>query len=195
VIALAAADHLIALGVPALHLILPRQFERALHRLRASAGEENRAAVKRRSREIEQLLRELLRNFGGEVAGVRELQLRRLLGHGAHNSRVAMSDEVGDGAGGEIEILPAIPIEQPHSFPANDHGIGLIQRAMKYGGTACWCIGFRLNDRGTGIFLHRRIMLEAQLFCNPLGCTVKRIARENCHLDSPRFLACPIGIY
>ena len=107
-----------------------------------------------------------LRDLGGEVAGVRELDLRRLLCHGADDGRVTVSDEVDDSAGGEIEILPAIRIEQPRAFPTNGDGIRLIQRAMKYGGTPCWCIRFRLNDRGTGVFLHRRIMREPQPFCN-----------------------------
>ncbi len=80
VITLAPADHLVALGMSTLDLILSRQLQRALDRLRTSAGKKHRTATKRGSGEFKKLPGKLFRNVGSEVTGVGKLEPSDLLG-------------------------------------------------------------------------------------------------------------------
>ncbi len=149
-VALPTADDLVAFGVSALHLILARQFQGTLDRFGASAGKENGAIAKRRSCEIQNFPRKFFGNISREIAGVGELELRRLLGHGASNRRIAVPDKIDDGATGKVENLAAASVIQPYSFATNGDRIRLIQNTMQDSRP-------RNRDR-KGIFLHGRII-------------------------------------
>jgi hypothetical protein len=82
VIALISAEDLVPLALADFYLILTREFQRRLDRFRTSARKVNRAAFEVFSGEGQQLLRIFLGDGSRELAGVNELQLARLLGHG-----------------------------------------------------------------------------------------------------------------
>jgi hypothetical protein len=74
------------------------------------------------SRECQQLLGVLFCDWGGELAGVDELQFRGLLGHGRENFRNAVSDEVNRSGTGQVEILFAVRVPDVNPFTAHGHG-------------------------------------------------------------------------
>ena len=76
VIALTSAEDLVAFGLSDLHLILPRQLQGGLDRLRTAAGEVHGAAAEILAGKVEQFARVVFRDRRGELAGVDELQLR-----------------------------------------------------------------------------------------------------------------------
>ena len=81
VIALRAAQHVVALRLPDLDLILPRQLQRRFNRLRPAAREVNAAAAKMLPGKFQQFLGILFRDRRGELAAMHKLQLRGLLRH------------------------------------------------------------------------------------------------------------------
>ena len=133
-----------------LNLILTRQLQSAFDGLGTSARKEDGAAFKRRAGEFEKLPRELFRHLGGEVAGVCELQPRRLLAHDARDLRVTVPDKIDYRARREVEIFLASAVEQPHAFAADGNGIRFVHDAMQDGRA-------RNLDRRR-IFLHGRII-------------------------------------
>src|SRR6266478_1671729 len=122
VIALLPADDLIPRGLSDLHLVLPRQLERSLNRLRPAAGKVNASPAKCFPRELEQLLRIFFRDRSGELAAVNELQLRGLRSHYRRNLRHAMPDEIHRRRAREIEI--AFPLAIPHVHTLSPDGRG-----------------------------------------------------------------------
>ena len=64
---------------------------------------------------------------------MRKLQPSDLLGRSAGDRCVAVSDEVHDRARGEVEILLARLVKQPHTLTANRDWIRLVQGTMQNG--------------------------------------------------------------
>ena len=58
-----------------------------------------------------------------ELRGVREGQLRRLVGHGAADFRDAVADADYRGLAAGVEVAAAILIDDPTAFAAYGHGI------------------------------------------------------------------------
>ncbi len=142
-IALLAAEDLVAGGLSDLDLILARQFQRGLDRFGAAAGEVDGAAAEVFSGEREQFFGICFGDRGGELAGVNELELCGLRGHGGRNLGHAVSDEV-DGCGaGEIEILVAVGVPDVDAFAAHSRGEVFAERSAE-NGRAGW------NGRGVG---------------------------------------------
>ena len=137
VIALPATDDLESLRVPDFNLILPRQLERSFDGLRASAGEEYGPAFKAGPCECEQFFRVGLGNRSGELAGVRELELRCLLRHGSGDFRHTVPDEVHRGRSRKVDIALAAGVEQIDALAAHGRGIRFAKRPPQ-------------NGRGTG---------------------------------------------
>ena len=128
VIALRAAQHLVAPGLSDFHLILPSQLQRGFDGLRTAAGEVHRPATKILAGKVEQFLRVLFRDRSGELAGVDELQLPGLLRHRGRNLRYPVPDEIHGGRAGEIEIALAFAVPHVHPFAANRCREGLEER-------------------------------------------------------------------
>ena len=94
VVALLAAEDLVALLLADLHLILAGQFDGGFHRLRTTTGEIHCSAAEMLSGKIQQFLCIFLGDGGGELAGVDEFELGRLLGYGSGDFRNPVPDEV-----------------------------------------------------------------------------------------------------
>ncbi len=122
VIALLAAEDLVAGGLSDFDLILACQLQRGLNRFRSAAGEVDSAAAKMFSGKSEQFFGIFFGERSGELAGVDEFEFRGLLGHRGGDFRDAMSDEVDGGGAGEIEILVALSV--PHVDPLAANGGG-----------------------------------------------------------------------
>src|SRR5882724_12606548 len=75
VIALIAAENLIARGLPDLHLILPGELQCRLDRFRTAAGKVHGSAAEMPAGKVEKFSRELLSNRRCELAAVDELEL------------------------------------------------------------------------------------------------------------------------
>ncbi len=144
-ITLLAAENLVARGLSDFDLILAREFQRGLDRLGSAAGEVDGAAAEVFSGEREQFFGVLFGDRGGELAGVNELQLRGLLGHGGGNFGHAVADEVDGGGSGEIEILVAVGVPDVDAFAANSGGEIFAEGSAENGGTG-W------DGRGVGHF-------------------------------------------
>ena len=95
------------------------------------------------SGEGEQFLGVLFGDRSRELAGVDELQLRGLLGHGGGNFGHAVSDEVDGGGAGEIEIPVAVGVPDVDAFAAHGRGEILAEGSAENGRTG-------LDGRGIG---------------------------------------------
>jgi hypothetical protein len=133
VIALVAAQNLVPIFLPDFHLVLARQFQRRLHRLRPARGEVNRSTRKPFSGKIEQLLRKLLCDWSRELAGVRELQLTSLLRHGVGNFANTMADEIHCRRSREIQVAVAVRIPNVSALAPHGHGISPAKRPPQHG--------------------------------------------------------------
>lgn len=139
-IALLAADDLVALRLSDFDLILARQLERGLNRFGAAAGEVDRASAEGFAGEGQQFLRVVFGDGRGELAGVDEFELRRLLGHRGGNFRYAVADEVDCCGAGEIEILLAGGVPDVDAFSAHGRGEIFAEGAAEDGGPGHWGI-------------------------------------------------------
>src|SRR5579863_3180147 len=92
--------------------------------------------------EREQFLGILFRDWRSELAGVNELQLRRLFGYGRGNLRHAVADEVDRGRSGEIEIFVAVGVPDVDTFAADRRGEILAERSAEDGRTGRHGRGF-----------------------------------------------------
>ena len=128
-IALLAAKNLVALRLADLDLILTREFQGGLDRLRAAAGEVDGAAAKMFAGEGQQFFGVRFGYGRRELAGVNEFELRGLLGHRSGNFGHAVADEVDHRRSGEVEIPLAVGVEDVDAFPANGRGERLCGRS------------------------------------------------------------------
>src|ERR1039458_9075046 len=74
------------------------------------------------SGERQQFLGILFGDRGSELAGVNELELRGLFGHGGGNFGHAVSDEVDGSGAGEVEITVAVGVPYIDAFAADGRG-------------------------------------------------------------------------
>ena len=115
-----------------LDLILPRQLQRGLHRLRAPTSEENRAAAEALAGKVEDFARESLGDFRVELRAVNKLELRCLRRHRVGYFLYAMADEVDDGRAAEVEVFFPGRVEQPHALTPYRLRVVLAERARKH---------------------------------------------------------------
>src|ERR1035437_8592603 len=132
VIALLAAQNPMAILLADLHLVLARQLQRGLDRLRPAAGEVNSAAAKMLAGKIEQFLRKFLGHWSGELAGMDKLQLPSLPRHGIGNFAHAVANEVHSRRSREIEVAIAVAIPHVDALASHRRGIGLAKRPAKH---------------------------------------------------------------
>ncbi len=135
-ITLRPAEHLVTPGLSNLYLILPRQLEGGFDRFRSAAGEVHGASPKILSGKLKQLSRVLFRDRSGELAGVDELQLRQLPGHGGSDFGDSVSDEVYRRGAGKIQVALAFRVPQVNAFAANGGRECLAERTPKNGGAS-----------------------------------------------------------
>jgi hypothetical protein len=132
VIALAARDDVSPMRLPKLDEVLARELEGSLDRFRPAADEEDAAHARRRvGAEIGS---ELLRDRGGEEAGMRIGQSIELLAHGRQNIRVRMPEAGHRGPAGSVDVLVAGSVADDHAAAGCGHGIGMPDLAMQYMG-------------------------------------------------------------
>jgi hypothetical protein len=134
-IALGPAEHLVTPGLSNLHLILSRQLEGGFDRLRTAAGEVHGAATKIITGELEQFACIVFRDRSSELAGVDELQLRRLPRHGGSDLRDSVSDQVYRCGAGKIQVALAFCVPQVNALATNGGRECLSERTPKNGGT------------------------------------------------------------
>ncbi len=136
VITLCPAQHLVTPGLSNLHLILPRQLESGFDRFRSAAGEVHGASPKILSGKLKELARVLFRDRSGELAGVGELQLRQLPGHGGSDFGNSVSDEVYRRGAGKIQVALAFRVPQVNTLATNGGRECLSERTPKNGGAS-----------------------------------------------------------
>ncbi len=122
-ITLRPAEHLVTPGLSNLYPILPRQLERGFDCFRSAASEVHGASPKILSGNSSSS-RVLFRDRSGELAGVSELQLRQLLGHGSSDFGDSVSDEVHRRGAGKIQVALAFCVPEVNAFAA-DGGEGM----------------------------------------------------------------------
>ena len=93
-VALTAANDLVALGVADFHLILPGQLQCGFDALGSPAGEVDASASEILPRKFQQFLRKSFRDWRGELAAVNEFKVPRLFCHGGADLVDTVSDEV-----------------------------------------------------------------------------------------------------
>lgn len=133
-VALAAAEDLIAIPRSDFDLILPRELERGFNRLGAAAGEVDAAALKGGTGKVEEFGRIFFGNLSGELTGVGELKLPGLRRHCGGDLGNAVSNEVHCGGAREVEISLAVRIPDVSAFAADGGGKVLTKGAMERSG-------------------------------------------------------------
>src|SRR5438270_5190160 len=118
-IALVAADNVPSIALPDFHLILARQLQCSLDRLRPSAAKVNRAVAEVLPGKLQQLARILLSHWGGELAAMHKFKRTGLLCHCLGNFRHAMADKVNRGRPTKIEIFFALCVPEVSAMAAH----------------------------------------------------------------------------
>ena len=126
-----APDNYVPAIVAAFAMILPRDLDRDLVRLRSAASENRSRQVA--GAKLSQLLGEYDAWFVGEVTIEHEGDSLKLLGHLPIHVRKGVADRRHTDAGPEIEILLAGVIVQTHAFGAGDDGIARLCAAIEIG--------------------------------------------------------------
>jgi len=108
---------------------LAREFYGSFGGFRAAGSEIDAAVAEIRRSHREQALGKFFRRSGVKLRGVREGDLRRLLGHGAANFGNTVTDANDRGLPGRVEKTAAVGRDDPATFPANGDGIGLLEIA------------------------------------------------------------------
>lgn len=123
VIALAAGNDAITIGLAEFEKILARELDGGFGGLGTAGGEKDAAAVaKIGRRESEKARGERFRRGGMKLRSVREGELRGLFGHGAADFRDAVAD-VDDGSLTRgVEKLAAVLSKEPATFSAHSGG-------------------------------------------------------------------------
>ena len=152
VVGLAAADDLEALCVAAFNLKLACKLKGGLDRLRASAGEEDGAAIERWSGEVQDLGGEAFSDLAGELAGVNEGKTARLGGNRVRDFGNAEADEVDRSAPAEVDELAPGAIPNACTFSADGDGVILGEGARQdsAGRAGHWGIVVRGVGKGQG---------------------------------------------
>ena len=133
-IALLAAEDLVAGRLSDFDLILAGELQRGLDGFRASGGEVDGTVAEILSGEGEKFSGILFGDRGGELAGVDEFKLGGLLGHGGGNFGDAVSDEVDGGGAGEIEIAVAGGVPEVNTLATDGGGESLAEGSAEDGG-------------------------------------------------------------
>src|SRR5215472_6128895 len=128
-IALVTANDLRPPEVSYLHLELPRQLQCSINGLRAPASKVDRTAAKVLPGKFQKLAGVLFGNRSGELTAVNKFEGTCLIGHGCHDCRYPMSDEVDGRGAGKVQILLALRIPQVCVLPAYRRREGLAKRA------------------------------------------------------------------
>jgi len=135
VVALLAAEDLVAIGLADLDLVLTREFEGGFNGLGSAACEVNSAAAEVGTSEGEQFFRVLFGHRRCELAGVDKLKVRCLFRHSRGDFADAVSDEVDGGGAGEVEVAIAGRIPEVYAFPAHGGREVFEEGAAKNGGS------------------------------------------------------------
>mgnify|MGYP003946147015 CR=1 FL=1 len=119
VIALLAAEDLVALRLRDFYLILACQLERRLDRFRTAAGEVDCATCKVLASECQQFMCVFFRNGRCELAGMDKFEFGRLIGYGGGNLGHTVPDEIHRSRACQVEIFLPGAIPDKHAFTAH----------------------------------------------------------------------------
>src|ERR1700687_1034107 len=130
VIALAAGENAVTILLAAFEGKLAREVYRRFAGSGAAGSEvDSSAFTEIRRSHREQALGKFFRRSGMKLRGVREGDLRRLLGHGAADFRNTVTNVDDCGLPGSVEKTAAIGRNDPATFPARDNRKGLLEIA------------------------------------------------------------------
>src|ERR1700674_4364228 len=113
------------IAIADLHLVLSRQLQRRLNRLRPAGGEVDCSTGEVFSGKIKQLLRKFFGNPSRELAGMDKLQLPSLLRHSVGNFTNAVTNKIHRRRSREIHVAIAVAIPDVNTFAPNGQGIRL----------------------------------------------------------------------
>ena len=131
-VALTTRDNAKAIALALLEMKLPRELDRGFCRLRPAGGEVNASTIAEiRRRKCQEPSGELFRRLRMKLRGVRECDLRRLLGHRSPDFGDAMADADDRGLSGGVQQAPPVGGVDPAAFAANGDGEGLAQISGK----------------------------------------------------------------
>ena len=130
-IALPAGNHMGARSLTAFHMVLPRQFDRGLNRLRPTGDEID--AVDPRRRPVDQLVRQTLCGLGREKRRVRPGDLIELRFGRLQHGRCGMAQTGHRRPAARIEVALAICVHEISTITTRhgrQHGLGMARKHM-----------------------------------------------------------------
>ena len=129
-IALPSRENPVAILLAAFHVKLARELYDGFGGFRAAGSEVDTAAVSKiRWSHREKARSKFFRRSSVKLRGVRESDLRRLLGHGPADFSDTVTDADNGGLPRGIEKSARVSSDDPAALPTNGNGIGLLEIA------------------------------------------------------------------
>ncbi|MDT4829698.1 hypothetical protein FQZ97_631250 [compost metagenome] len=129
-VALAAGDHMAALGLADFHEVLARQLQRRFHRLRTAGDEVHR--LKAGGRPLDEEVGQRFHGFGGEERRVRIGEFADLVADRLDHRRVAVPQAGHGRAAAGVQVALALAVDQVGAVALDGGGIALGEAAVEY---------------------------------------------------------------